>query len=86
MIEHFQMTLPAYGRGFHIITDQILRELKHMPEQGLMTVYIKHTSAGLTINENADPTVLMDFESYFNHIVQERMPFIKAIYNPLRLI
>jgi len=77
MIQHVQMTLPAYGRGFHIITDQVLQQLEDLPEQGLMTVYIKHTSAGLTINENADPTVLMDFESYFNHIVQERMPFIK---------
>ena len=77
MIQHFQMTLPSYGRGFHIVTDQILQEINQLPEQGLITVFIKHTSAGLTINENADPTVLLDFESYFNHIVQERMPFIK---------
>ena len=42
-----------------------------------MTVFIKHTSAGLTINENADPTVLEDYESFFNYIVPERMPFVK---------
>ena len=77
MIQHFQMTLPSYGRGFHIVTNQILQQIDQLPEQGLITVFIKHTSAGLTINENADPTVLMDFESYFNQIVQERMPFIK---------
>lgn len=77
MIQHFQMTLPSYGRGFHIVTDQILQQIDELPDQGLITVFIKHTSAGLTINENADPTVLLDFESYFNHIVQERMPFIK---------
>ena len=71
------MTLPSYGRGFHIVTNQILQQIDQLPEQGLITVFIKHTSAGLTINENADPTVLMDFESYFNQIVQERMPFIK---------
>ena len=77
MIRHYQMTLPSYSRGFHIVTDQIMEQVDPLPDQGLMTVFIKHTSAGLTINENADPTVLMDFESYFNHIVQERMPFIK---------
>ena len=77
MIEHLPITLPAYSRGFHIITDQIIAALPSLPDSGLLHVFIKHTSAGLTINENADPTVLMDFESFFNHIVPERMPFIK---------
>ena len=77
MIQHLPITLPAYSRGFHIITDQIIAALPSLPDSGLLHVFIKHTSAGLTINENADPTVLMDFESFFNHIVPERMPFIK---------
>lgn len=77
MIQHLPITLPAYRRGSHIITDQIVSALPSMPEQGLLSVFIKHTSAGLTINENADPTVLMDYESFFNHIVPERMPFVK---------
>jgi secondary thiamine-phosphate synthase enzyme len=76
MVTHHHTTLPAYGRGFHLITSEVMHALPELPLQGIMHVYIKHTSAGLTINENADPSVLVDFESYFNHIVKERMPFI----------
>ena len=51
-----------------------------LPESGVLHVFIKHTSAGLTINENADPTVLQDFESSFNHIVRENEPFYKHTF------
>lgn len=75
MISHIHLTLPAMSRGAHLITDRILSRIE-LPEQGILHVYIRHTSAGLTINENADPSVRVDFESYMNHIVPERMPWI----------
>ncbi len=77
MIKHYPIRLPSYSRGFHIITDIVMSSIQELPEEGLLSLFIQHTSAGLTINENADPTVLQDFESYFNHIIPERMPFIK---------
>lgn len=76
MINHYPFTLRSYSRGFHIITDEVLSNIEQLPETGLLNLYIKHTSAGLTINENADPTVLMDYESFFNKIVPENMPFV----------
>ena len=72
-----EIKLPAYSRGFHIITSEIVTSLSNLPKAGLLHVFIKHTSAGLTINENADDTVLLDFESYFNKIVPENEPFIQ---------
>lgn len=77
MIQHYDVTLRPRSRGYYLITDEVLSHLPDLPTEGLLTVFIKHTSAGLTINENADPTVRVDFESFFNHIVPERMPFIK---------
>src|SRR5690606_30473665 len=74
MITQKEITLPALGRGFHIVTHEILRELPELPEQGLLNLFMKHTSAGLCINENADPTVLRDFEHLFNHLVPENFP------------
>ncbi|MCC8142734.1 MAG: secondary thiamine-phosphate synthase enzyme YjbQ [Tannerellaceae bacterium] len=65
------MQLPHYNRGFHLITDQIKRQLPSLPEHGLVVVFIKHTSAALTLNENADPDVRHDFNSFFNHLVPD---------------
>ncbi|MCL4108649.1 UNVERIFIED_CONTAM: hypothetical protein GTU68_006967, partial [Idotea baltica] len=64
-------------RGYHLITDLILNEIDPFPDQGILHVFIKHTSAAICINENADPSVLVDFESIFNHIVPEHLPFLK---------
>ena len=69
-----EITLPAFPRGFHLITNHINNALD-FPESGVLHVFIKHTSAGLTINENADPTVRDDFETSFNHLVRENEPF-----------
>ncbi len=80
MINQKEFSLPAYARGFHIVTDTILNEIGELPEKGILTLFIKHTSAGLTINENADPTVLSDFESSFNHIVKENEPFYRHTF------
>ncbi len=77
MIQHTTIRLAPYRRGFHLITREVLRAINDWPEQGIFHLFIKHTSAGLCINENADPTVLEDFESIFNHVVPENLPFIK---------
>ena len=77
MIKQTTIILPAKGRGFHIVTDEIREALPDLPETGLLHLFIKHTSAGLCINENADPSVLEDFESIFNKLVPENLPFLK---------
>jgi secondary thiamine-phosphate synthase enzyme len=68
-----QITLSAKSRGFHLITDEILDHLPELREvkTGIAHIFIQHTSAGLTINENADPSVRRDFESHFNRMVPE---------------
>jgi len=77
-----QFSLPPYQRGFHIITSLILERLPEIQEidVGMLQVFIKHTSASLTINENADPTVREDFESYINRFVPENEPYFKHKY------
>ena len=76
MITQIKIKLAAFSRGFHIITEQVQDALGTLPNTGLMTLFIQHTSAGLTINENADPDVRVDFESIFNQLVPENMPFL----------
>jgi secondary thiamine-phosphate synthase enzyme len=72
-----EIKLPPFPRGYHIITRYILTELTELPATGLLNIFIHHTSAGLMINENADPSVLEDMESIFNHIVPENLPFLE---------
>ena len=64
-----EIIIGPYKRGFHIITNKIVNELPIM--SGIVNVFIKHTSASLTINENADPSVRVDFENHFNKLVSE---------------
>jgi secondary thiamine-phosphate synthase enzyme len=68
-----EIHLKPKSRGFHLITDELLRDLPELSDfkVGMLSVFIMHTSASLTINENADPTVRQDFESYFNRAVPE---------------
>jgi secondary thiamine-phosphate synthase enzyme len=68
-----EIQLEPKSRGYHIITEEILREIPEIKkiDTGLAHIFIKHTSAGLTINENADPSVRRDFESHFNRVVPE---------------
>jgi secondary thiamine-phosphate synthase enzyme len=80
MIEQQNISLKPYNRGFHLVTDEILNDVNQLPKEGIFHLFIKHTSAALTINENCDPTVLEDFESSFNHIVKEDEPFYKHTY------
>ena len=80
-----EITLPPFPRGFHLVTDLVLREIPELKDiqVGILQVFIKHTSASLTINENADPTVRTDFESYFNDYVPENFPkFIHTYEGP----
>ncbi|MDP5230746.1 MAG: YjbQ family protein, partial [Cellulophaga sp.] len=61
-----EITLKSYSRGFHLITEEIVMAVPEMSKLtvGMLHVFIKHTSASITINENADPTVRLDFESH----------------------
>ena len=74
-----EITLPVFSRGFHIIMDNILDELPEIRDisSGLLHLFIKHTSASLTINEDADPTVRADFETHFNIMVPENAPYYR---------
>jgi len=76
VVSQKEITLNPHPRGFHLITDQIVNNIV-LPEKGLIHIFIKHTSAGLTINENGDSDVRVDFESIFNHLVPENLPFLK---------
>lgn len=74
-MQQYTVTLPAFPRGFHIITKYILNAIPSMPSIGLVNIFIQHTSAGLSINESADPTVLTDFENSFNQFIPENQTF-----------
>ena len=77
-----EIVLPHFPRGFHLITNRILEEIPELDDidRGLLHIFIKHTSASLTINENADPTVREDFESHFNQMVPENAPYYKHTF------
>lgn len=72
-----EIQLRAFTRGFHLVTDAILDAVPEISrlDKGMLQVFIKHTSASLTINENADPTVRTDFESHINKMVPENAPY-----------
>lgn len=71
------LRLRPYHRGFHLITDSVLREIPELSQfqKGMLQVFITHTSASLTLNENADPMVRTDFESHMNRLVPENEPY-----------
>ena len=74
MVKQVEIVLPNFKRGYHLITSQIIQAIGELPKTGLLNVFIKHTSAGLTINENADPSVRADFETFMNDLVSEDYP------------
>ncbi|MCA6959533.1 secondary thiamine-phosphate synthase enzyme YjbQ [Pectobacterium odoriferum] len=82
MWTQYEIRLKPKARGFHLVTDEILAQVVALRQinVGLMQVFIKHTSAALTINENADPTVRQDFESFFNRLVPEDEPYYRHTY------
>ncbi|WP_047419651.1 secondary thiamine-phosphate synthase enzyme YjbQ [Cellulophaga sp. Hel_I_12] len=78
-----EITLKSYPRGFHVITEQITAAVASdlsFITIGMLHVFIKHTSASLTINENADPTVRVDFERHFNTMIPENAPYYQHNY------
>ncbi len=72
-----EIHLTPRARGFHLITEELLRELPELRNIriGMLNIFLMHTSAALTLNENADPTVRQDFESWFNRAVPEGQPY-----------
>lgn len=72
-----EIRLRPYGRGFHLISSELMEQFPEISEirVGVLHVFIRHTSAGLTLNENADPTVRTDFESHMNKMVPENAPY-----------
>ncbi len=78
MIRQIEIELKAKGRGCHLITGEIMRCIADsMPECGLLNIFVKHTSCGLTINENADPDVRTDLDNILDHIVPENQPYYR---------
>lgn len=75
MVEQYSISLASKKRGFHLITNELLSKVDNLPQTGVFHAFIQHTSAGLTINENADPSVRIDFESIFNRLVKENEPY-----------
>ena len=77
-----QIALKPKSRGFHLVTGEIEDQFPEIGEiqQGIFQAFIKHTSAGLTINENADPTVRDDFESHINKLVPENQPYYRHTF------
>lgn len=75
-----QLLIPAKKRGFHLITDDVQQAVLSSGLTGILHIFIQHTSASLTLNENADPTVRQDFESHFNVMVPENAPYYRHTY------
>ena len=74
MIQQTEITLTPKPRGFHLVTSEIVRQLPRLPRIGIVNIFCKHTSCGLSINENADPDVRGDMETIFNRLVPENRP------------
>jgi secondary thiamine-phosphate synthase enzyme len=75
MINLFEMTLKPRPKGFHLITEEIVANLKELPQTGLLHLFILHTSAALAINENADPTVRSDLNRAFDELAPENRSY-----------
>lgn len=79
MILQQEIVLRERPRGFHLITDEIIRELSELPSVGLVNLFIQHTSCALAINENADPDVRRDMEMIFDRLVRENEPYYQHV-------
>lgn len=79
MVAQTEFSLKAKPRGFHLVTQEVLKSLQQLPETGMLNLFIKHTSAALSINENADPDVRTDMESIFNNMIKERQPYYEHV-------
>lgn len=79
MISQINIKIKARNRGFHLITDEITDILNELPRTGILNLFIKHTSCGITINENADPSVRVDFENIMNVLIPENQVYYTHI-------
>lgn len=79
MVAQYEIVLPPFPRGFHLITDIVMKQITHLPQTGIFHLFIQHTSAGLTINENADTDVRIDFEGWFNRVVKENESYYRHV-------
>ena len=78
MIQQVEFKLNARHRGFHLVTSEIIAALpRPLPKQGILNLFVKHTSCGLSINENADPDVRTDMNEIFNRLVREGEPYLR---------
>lgn len=75
MVSQTEIKLSSRPKGFHLITEEILKSLPALPSEGLLHLFILHTSAGLAVNENADPTVRSDLDKAFDILAPENQPF-----------
>jgi secondary thiamine-phosphate synthase enzyme len=83
MIQQHNILLPKFSRGFHLITRLIEEKLTDLPEKGMLNLFLKHTSAALTINENADPDVRRDLDYAMNKLIPEKDPgFAHTVEGP----
>jgi len=71
-----EFSLRQRNRGFHLITDEIVAHLTKLPDIGILHLFLKHTSAALTINENVDPDVQTDMGQIFEHLIKDQEPFL----------
>jgi secondary thiamine-phosphate synthase enzyme len=71
MVNQKEIIIGPFKRGFHLITQSIEKQLDKLPETGIVNIHLKHTSAALTLNENADPSVRLDFKGFVDKLVPE---------------
>ncbi|HIE16329.1 MAG TPA: YjbQ family protein [Bacteroidales bacterium] len=74
MIKTIEIQLPPFPQGYHLITDVIVSKVKDLPQEGILHLFLRHTSAAISLNENADSSVRNDFSSFFCHLVPEDFP------------
>ena len=74
MVQQIEIMLNPKRRGFHLVTSEIVSKLPKLPKTGIVNIFTKHTSCGLSINENCDPDVRVDMETIFNRLVPENRP------------
>lgn len=75
MWKQTEFSLQPRPNGFHLVTGEVIQHLPQLPKVGVLHLFVKHTSCGLTINENADPDVRVDMKSIFNRLVREGEPY-----------
>jgi len=80
MIKQKEIILNEFDRGFHLITNIIKNSISDFSGNGLLNIFVKHTSAGITINENADPSVRYDFENIINKLIPENEPYYTHVF------